>query len=63
MFSAPPISVYTPVFVAQTNMELMKEEHYRKIEGLLTEGVHLAKQSGIEFEELSEILRMLYEEE
>ena len=50
-------------FVAQTNVELMKEEHYRKIEGLLTEGVHLAKQSGIEFEELADILRMLYEEE
>lgn len=49
-------------FVAQANMELMKEEQYRKIEGMLMESVHLAKQSGIECKDLLDILRMLYEE-
>ena len=41
----------------------MKEEQYRKIEETLTEGVRLAKQSGISCEELQEILRMVYEED
>ena len=49
-------------FVAHTNMQLVKEEHYRKIEALLSESVHLAKLSGIEYEELAEILKLIYEE-
>lgn len=49
-------------FVAHTNMELVKEEQYRKIENLLTESVHLAKQSGIGYEELSEILKLIFDE-
>ena len=50
-------------FVSDANTEVMKEEQYRKIEETLTEGVRLAKQSGISCEELQEILRMVYEEE
>ena len=50
-------------FVSDANTEVMKEEQYRKIEETLTEGVRLAKQSGISSEELQEILRMVYEED
>ena len=50
-------------FVSDANTEVMKEEQYRKIEETLTEGVRLAKQSGISCEELQEILRMVYEED
>ncbi|MDY4923195.1 GntR family transcriptional regulator [Frisingicoccus sp.] len=50
-------------FVSDANTEVMKEEQYRKIEETLTEGVRLAKQSGISCEELEEILRMVYEED
>ena len=50
-------------FVSDANTEVMKEEQYRKIEETLTEGVRLAKQSGISCEELKEILRMVYEED
>ena len=50
-------------FVSDANTEVMKEEQYRKIEENLTEGVRLAKQSGISCEELQEILRMVYEED
>ena len=49
--------------VSDANTEVMKEEQYRKIEETLTEGVRLAKQSGISCEELQEILRMVYEED
>ena len=50
-------------FIADANMEMMKEEQYRKIEGILTEGVRLAKSSGISCEELQEIIQMVYEED
>lgn len=50
-------------FVADANMEVMKEEQYRKVETILTEGVRLAKQSGITCDELEDIVRMVYEEE
>ena len=50
-------------FVADANMEMMKEEKYRKIEEILTEGVRLAKSSGISCEELQEIIQMVYEED
>ena len=49
-------------FVAHTNVELVKEEQYRKIESLLAESVHLAKQSDIGYEELSEILKLIFDE-
>ena len=48
--------------MAHTNMELVKEEQYRKIESLLAESAHLAKQSGIGYEELSEILKLIFDE-
>lgn len=50
-------------FVADANMEMMKEEQLRKIEEILVEGVNLAKRSGIVCEELQEIVRMIYEED
>ena len=50
-------------FVADADMEMMKEEQYRKIEELLSEGARLAKRSGIECRELQEIIQMVYEEE
>ena len=50
-------------FVADANMEMMKEEQFRRIEEMLAEGVALAKRSGIDCEELQEIIRMVYEEE
>ena len=50
-------------FVADANMEMMKEEKYRKIEEILTEGVRLARSSGISCEELQEIIQMVYEED
>ncbi|MEE0751758.1 GntR family transcriptional regulator [Frisingicoccus sp.] len=50
-------------FVADANMEMMKEEQFRRIEEILAEGVALAKRSGIGCEELQEIIRMVYEEE
>ena len=50
-------------FVADANMEMMKEEQFRRIEEILAEGVALAKRSGIDCEELQEIIRMVYEEE
>ena len=48
-------------FVADANMEMMKEEQFRRIEEILAEGVALAKRSGIDCEELQEIIRMVYE--
>ena len=50
-------------FVADANMEMMKEEQFRRIEEILAGGVALAKRSGIDCEELQEIIRMVYEEE
>ena len=50
-------------FVADANMEMMKEEQFRRIEEILAEGVALAKRSGIDCEELQEIIRRVYEEE
>ena len=50
-------------FVDDANMEMMKEEQFRRIEEILAEGVALAKRSGIDCEELQEIIRMVYEEE
>ena len=50
-------------FVADANLEMMKEEQVRRIEEILAEGVALAKRSGIDCEELQEIIRMVYEEE
>lgn len=50
-------------FVADANMEMMKEEQYRKIEEILISGVRIAKRSGISCDELKDIIQMIYEEE
>ena len=50
-------------FVADANMELMKEEHLRRIEENLQNAVEAARISHIELQELQDILKMLYEDE
>lgn len=50
-------------FVKATDVELVREERLRVIEGYLEQAVEVAKQSGIEKEELFQILQLLYEEE
>ena len=49
-------------FVKVQNAELLKEENLRQAEEHLQKAVQKAKMSGITFEELSDILKMLYEE-
>ena len=50
-------------FVADTNHELVREEQLKEIEGLLEKAVEKSKISGVELDELTEMLKMLYEEE
>lgn len=50
-------------FVADKNMEFVREEQYRIIEEHLSKAVEGAKAGGISLEELQEIVRMIYEEE
>ncbi len=50
-------------FVAPKNLELMKEEQRKKIEVLLEQAVSQAKTASVELEELTEMLRILYEEQ
>ena len=47
-------------FVAQKNMEFIREEQLRKAETLLQNAVDVAKVGGITLEELSEMLQLLY---
>ena len=49
-------------FVKAQNAELLREENLRQTEEYLQKAVQKAKMSGITFEELSDILKMLYEE-
>ena len=49
-------------FVAGTNYEILKEEKYRQVEEYLQKAVDTAKESGISLEEMTEVLKMLYEE-
>lgn len=46
-------------FVKETDVELVREERLRRIETYLEQAVDIAKQSGIEMEELIQILRLL----
>ncbi len=59
--------IYTVVgkgsFVAEKNMEFVREEQLRIVEGHLTKAVSGAKAGGIGLDELQEITRMIYEEE
>lgn len=50
-------------FVAQKNLELVKEEHLRKIERHLSEALRIAAQAGIDKNEVASMLRLLAEEE
>ena len=47
-------------FVASKNMELLREEQLKQIEGLIQKAVEFAKVSNVSFEELTEILEMTY---
>ena len=50
-------------FVTQHNKELLKEEKQRQIEEHCTRAIELSKQCGISYEDLAEILKLLYTEE
>lgn len=49
-------------FVAPKNLELMREEQRKKVEGALRCAVDQAKAASIDLEELKEMLSLLYEE-
>ena len=48
-------------FVAGKNLELIREEHLRQLEGLLAQSCRLAADCGLGLEELEEMLRLVYE--
>ena len=50
-------------FVAQQNLELVREEHLRKIETHLSEALRIAAQAGIDKNEVASMLRLLEEED
>lgn len=50
-------------FVAEKNMEFIKEEHLKIVEDFLLKAVDSAKVAGIELQEMQEILTMIYKEE
>ena len=47
-------------FVKGQNAELLKEEYLKKVEEHLTEACDAAKRCNMSFEELSEVLEMIY---
>ena len=49
-------------FVATRNLELMREEHRKKVEEALTKAIEQAKAASIDLPELVEMLTLLYEE-
>ncbi|WP_296626575.1 GntR family transcriptional regulator [uncultured Negativibacillus sp.] len=49
-------------FVAPRNLELMREEQRKKVEGALQQAVDQAKMASITLSELQEMLKLLYEE-
>lgn len=49
-------------FVAAKNINFIREEHLRQIEEMMQKAVDLAKQSGIGYEELTQILNLYYKE-
>jgi len=59
--------IYTVVgkgsFIAEKNMEFVREEQLRIVEDHLNKAVTGAKAGGISLVELQEIIRLLYEEE
>jgi len=50
-------------FVASQNQEFLREKKMKTVEEKLNEAVHDAKKLGISFEELNEMLSILYNEE
>ena len=58
--------IYTVVgkgsFVADTNQDILREEHLRQVEEYLELAVEQARQAGISKGEVLEILKMLFEE-
>ena len=50
-------------FVAEKNIELIREEHLKKIEACLLEAVSLADASGISRQELMEMFQLFIKEE
>jgi GntR family transcriptional regulator len=59
--------IYTVIgkgsFVAEKNMEFVREEQLRIVEEHLAKAVAGAKAGGIGLEEIQEIIKMIYEEE
>ena len=59
--------IYTVVgkgsFVAEKNLEFVREEHLRIVEDYLGKAVAGAKAGGIGLEEIQEIMKLLFEEE
>ena len=51
------------VTVPAQNQDFIREENRRRVELLLTDAVELAKENGIELEELRTTLDVLYQEE
>ncbi len=49
-------------FVAERNMEIIREDRLRRVEELLAQAVQEARGSGITFEEMADILRIYYQE-
>ena len=50
-------------FVAGQNVELIREEQLRQVQEQLQKVVEIARSSAVSLEELTELLRMLYQEE
>jgi GntR family transcriptional regulator len=59
--------IYTVIgkgsFVAEKNMEFVREEQLRIVEDHLGRAVHGAKAGGISLQEIQEIVKLIYEEE
>ncbi|MGN0706962.1 MAG: GntR family transcriptional regulator [Faecalibacterium sp.] len=49
-------------FIAPKNTELLREEHLKQIEGHLTQAVQLAASCGLSWDELREMLKLLWED-
>lgn len=47
-------------FVASKNLEILKEEHLKEVEGLLSRAISLSKTCGISQAEVLEMLKLLY---
>lgn len=50
-------------FVAGRDTELLKEETYRQVEELLVKACDISKMSGIELQEMIDIVKLLYKED